>query len=234
MLGSKSELETILTVKTVTGKRRFEMLLQGEIPDAAANHDRPLLARTDWLVAPTLGAIVPNWLLLIPRDPVLNFRVWSELRAQSPEILLRDVRQHLGLREDEIIWFEHGPRIAGTATGCGLDHAHIHILLRPRFSFEAFTEKAQSLSKFGWTTGASEEAYRRIAVDRSYLIAGSGDTVIVAQDVEATGSQFFRRVVGALADAGDAWDYRRYPHADRIAETIRTFRLLESVVRRGK
>ncbi len=216
------------------GKRRFETLLQGEISSVAANHDRPLLARADWLVAPTLGAIVPNWLLLIPRDPVLNFRAWSELRARSPEQLLFDVRQHLGLREDEIIWFEHGPRIAGTATGCGLDHAHIHILLRPRFSFEAFTKKAQSLSKLEWIVGASEEAYHRLTVDRSYLIAGSGVTTIVAQDVEATGSQFFRRVIGALADAGDAWDYRRCPHTDHIAETIRTFRSLEGVARRGE
>jgi len=223
-----------LTVEIVMGKRRFETLLQGETSHATASHDQPLLARADWLVAPTLGAIVPNWLLLIPRDAVLNFRAWRELRGRSPEQLLLNLRQHLGLSEDEIIWFEHGPRSAGTLTGCGLDHAHIHILVRPRFSFEAFAEKARSLSKLEWIAGTPEETHHRLTVNRSYLIAGSKDTAILAQDVEATGSQFFRRVVGALADAGDAWDYRRFPHADHIAETIRTFRSLESVPRRGE
>lgn len=224
-------METALTVKTVTGKRRFEILLQGEISDGVANYDRPLLDRADWLVAPTVGAIVPNWLLLIPRDPVLNFRAWRELHAQSPETLLRDVRQHIGLGKDEIIWFEHGPRIAGTATGCGLDHAHIHILIRPHFNFETFAERTQSLSKLEWIASASKDAYHILSANRSYLIAGSDDGVIVAQDVEATGSQFFRRVVGTLADAGDNWDYRRYPHADHVAETIKTFQSLESVAR---
>jgi hypothetical protein len=223
-----------LTVETVKGTRRFEALAQGQISHEAASHDRPLLARADWLVVPTLGAIVPNWLLLIPRDLVLNFRALVELRGRSPEHMVADVVQHLGLRKDEIIWFEHGPCVAGSLTGCGLDHAHIHILIRPRFSFEAFAEKTRALCKLEWIGGASEGAYNRLSIDRSYLIAGSGDATIIAQDVEASGSQFFRRVVGALADVGEAWDYRQFPHADHIAETIGTFRSLESHARRDE
>lgn len=234
MIGWFHEFESELTVESMTRQRRFETLLQKEISGAAEIHDRPLLARADWLVAPTLGAIIPNWLLLIPRDPVLNFRAWSELRGKYPEQLLREVRQHICLRGDEIIWFEHGPRVAGTLTGCGLDHAHIHILIRPRFSFEDFAEMTRSLSNLAWMGCKSEGAHQKVSVGRSYLIAGSGDTAIVAQDVEATGSQFFRRVIGALVDAGDSWDYQQYPHADHIAETITTFRTLESVARRGE
>ena len=215
------------------GKRRFDVLLQlgsHESPD----YDRPLLARADWLVAPTLGAIVPNWLLLIPRDQVLNFRAWIKLRGQSLERLLYDVRHHLGLLEDEIIWFEHGPRAAGTSIGCGLDHVHIHMLIRPSFSFEDFAAMARSLSKLEWLTPSFKDAYKGLGVDRSYLISGCGNTTITAQDVEATGSQFFRRVVGALVNAGDSWDYRNYPHRDHVLDTIKTFRSLEGAARRGK
>ena len=233
MLDRHYELEGAVTVEILTGKRRFETLLQSKTSQEAADYDRPLLAHVDWLVAPTLGAVVPNWLLLIPRAPVLNFRAWSNLAGQSPGCLLDGVRQHLDLRKDEVIWFEHGPHTAGTLTGCGLDHAHIHILVRPGFRFEAFMEKARSLSKLEWIVGTSEEAYSGLSVGRSYLIAGSGDKAIVAQDVEVTGSQFFRRVVAALADARDTWDYRQYPHADHIAETISTFRSLESAAQRA-
>lgn len=224
----------MLTDEVITGSRRFDVLLQGRVSDSAANHDRPLMVRPDWLLAPTLGAIVPNWLLLIPRDSILNFRVWGDSHAQSPENLVNDVRQHLGLSKDEIIWFEHGPRIVGTVTGCGLDHAHLHILVRPPFGFEAFAEMARSLSQLEWSVGASEGAYCKLAGDRSYLVAGSGDQTIMAQDVEMVGSQFFRRVVGSLVDAGNAWDYRQYPHVDHIAETISTFRSLESAALRGE
>lgn len=219
-------------METVTEKRRFDTLLQGSFPSEIASHDQPLLAHPDWLVAPTLGAIVPNWLLLLTRDSVLNFQVWSGLRAQSPSRLIEGLQEHLGLGPDEVIWFEHGPRVSGTSTGCGMDHAHIHILVRPPFHFEAFAEKARSLSELEWIAGTSEAAYRSLAAGRSYLIAGSGNATVVAQDVEATGSQFFRRVVGTLVDAGEGWDYRRYPHADNVAETIRTFRRLESAAQR--
>jgi ATP adenylyltransferase len=233
MLNMNPKLETALTVEIATGVRRFEALLKGGF-FSGAEHDRPLLARAKWLVAPTLGAIVPNWLLLIPRDPVLNFRVWADLHGRSPTQLLQDVRLHLGLRADEIIWFEHGPHSAGTLIGCGLDHAHIHVLIRPGFSFEAFTSAARTLSGLDWTAGECGDAYRTLTVERSYLVAGSGDAAIIAQGVEATGSQFFRRVIGALANADDAWDYRRYPHAHHVSQTIRTFQSLESVARRGE
>jgi ATP adenylyltransferase len=222
-------VEAAVTENVVTGKRRFDVLLGGAHSPEAASYDRPLFTCADWLVAPTLGAIVPNWLLLIPRDPILNFRAWCELRNQSPEQLLCEVRQHLGLRPDETIWFEHGPRRAGTVTGCGLDHAHIHILIRPRFSFEEFIKKTKLLSKLEWVDGA----YDKVSPNQSYLIAGSNDTAIVARNVETTGSQFFRRVVGELANVDDAWDYRRYPYVDNITETIATFRSLERAVQRG-
>jgi ATP adenylyltransferase len=232
MLTENRELETALTVEIVTGTRRFEALLEGGL-SSVAEHDRPLLTCADWLVAPTLGAIVPNWLLLIPRDPALNFRVWSDLHVRRPAQLLREVRSHLGLRAEEIIWFEHGPCSTGTSIGCGLDHAHIHILIRPGFSFSSFKEKARSLSNLDWTSGERDDPYRTLADERSYLVAGSGDATITAQGVEATGSQFFRRVVSALVQVDDAWDYRQYPHPHHISRTVQTFRSLERLARRG-
>ena len=226
------ELEAALTVDIGTGTLRFEALLKGA-PSLGAEHDRPLLARAEWLVAPTLGAIVPNWLLLISRDPVLNFRVWAERHDRRPAELLRDLRVHLGLCADEIIWFEHGPFSPGTLIGCGLDHAHIHILIRPRFCFESFKKMAKSRSDLNWSASENDDVYSMLTGDSSYLIAGSGDATIVAENVEATGPQFFRRVVGALADIGDAWDYRQYPYAHHVSQTVQTFRALESSARRG-
>ena len=234
VVAKTGDWEKVLTIDIGAGQRRFETLLRGDLAHEADNHDQVLLTRKDWIVAPTLGAIVPNWLLLIPRDPVLNFRDFSKLRGRSAEQLLYEVRQHLGLRNDEIIWFEHGPRIGGTFIGCGLDHAHVHILVRPSFSFTAFTDKARTISELEWVSGPSGEAHDRLACNRSYLIAGSGDTSIIAQDVETIGSQFFRRVVGLLVEAGEVWDYRRHAHADHVAETIRTFRSLSSIARHGE
>lgn len=216
--------------ENLAGENRFRALLDGE---GRAAHDRPLLTTSKWIVAPTLGAIIPGWLLVIPRRPVLSFKQWATVEAERPETILERLRQHLGLSSREVIWFEHGPVQNGTVVGCGLDHAHIHVLVRPPFSFETFEATARSLANLDWQQSAADEIYGGLRDHRSYLIAGSGDSALRAFEVEQAGSQFFRRVVSNLA-AETAWDYRSHPHAENIAETIRTFRSLESAARRER
>lgn len=215
----------------VSEKRRFEALLGNAI---SAAHDQPLLERREWVVAPTLGAIVPNWLLAIPRRPALNFRDWAATGGERAETVLHDIRKHLGLASKELIWFEHGPAIAGTTVGCGLDHAHLHILLRPTFTFTDFVARARGLARLNWQEGPVECGYVGLDRNASYYIAGCGDRVITASHVEGAGSQFFRRIVGSLTGHDAEWDYRKFPHVENITRTIRAFRSLERAAQRDQ
>src|SRR4051794_24981619 len=81
-------------------------------------YDRPLLATPDWVVAPTLGAIVPNWLIAVPRLPALNFRSWRRGTGFDPSDIVEKIGGHLGLSTHRILWFEHGPKELGTDVGC--------------------------------------------------------------------------------------------------------------------
>lgn len=220
-----------VTVHVSSGSLRFNALLRGK---GSAAHDKPLLEQPTWIVAPTLGAIVPNWLLAIPRRPVLSFREWGRNGGERPEAVLRAICVHLGLGLGDVIWFEHGPAVRGTTVGCGLDHAHLHVLVRPNFSFEAFAGLACALADLSWQHHQVGRSYSALEGEDSYLIAGSGDRSISALNVDAVGSQFFRRVVSAVAGAGSAWDYRRFAHSQNIEITIETFRSLESAARRER
>ena len=211
---------------------RFAMLLDGEA-GVRAVFDRPLLDHKDWVAAPTLGAIVPDWLIVVPRQPALNFRSWQEQRNSAPEAIIDELCAHLGLTVEEIIWFEHGPSELGSVVGCGTDYAHLHLLLRPGFTFQTFLDQAISMSELAWDRTEAESAYLSLPSEASYLVTGSGDQAAWASDVDAVGSQFFRRVVGSLSRQAERWDYKRYPHADNIGQTIETFRNLESAARRG-
>lgn len=218
-------------IATVSG--RFAALLQ-EPSGGRLAHDRPLLERPEWVIAPTLGAIVPNWLIAVPREPALSFRVWKDRFGKAPQEIHRDLCRHLGMALTDIVWFEHGPGKHGSLVGCGADYAHLHFVIRPSFTFEDFARKAVSLSELAWRNSTFDNAYDALPCKASYLIAGSGDEVFFAAQVETTGSQFFRRVVGSLSGRADAWDYRQFSHADNIAETIANFHTLESAVRRGR
>lgn len=209
------------------GGRRFDALLSGA-PSAA--YDRPLLDRGDWLIAPTRGAIVAGWLLALPRQHALSFRDSIIAGGVQPLSIVQDVQFHLGLKPDELIWFEHGPLSSGTVVGCGLDHAYIHILVRPSFSAADFFDRARSMSTLSWHCSSAFDCYGRLPHAQSYFAAGSGDNAIFASDVEAAGSQFFRRVVGNLVGVNEGWDYRRFVHLPEVEETIAMFKRLENAL----
>ncbi|MFV0625183.1 hypothetical protein ACBY01_14385 [Sphingomonas sp. ac-8] len=209
--------------------QRFEALLSGA---SGALHDRVLMQAAGCLVAPTVGALVPGWLLALPRQRALNFRELQHQKFCQPEAVVTEVRDHLGLSADEVIWFEHGPRVDGTPVGCGLDYAHIHILIRPPFEFSAFANKATALSGLAWRPASAGSAYADIKAGSSYLIAGCGNEVILTQEVEVTGSQFLRRVVAALVGNSDSWNYREHEHPENVAATVALFASLEDAARR--
>lgn len=209
----------------ITG--RFATLLQGT--DSTRDiYDRPLLDERDWLIAPTLGALIPNWVLAIPKRRALNFREWRKNTGREPASIVDAVCSHLGVASTEIVWFEHGPTEKGSLMGCGVDYAHLHILIKPPFMFQEFANRAVSMSKLEWQTIDANLVYDSVNKICSYLIAGSGDQAAFASNVELTGSQFFRRVVDSLTGSNEHWDYRRYPHMDNIAITVENFRSLES------
>ncbi len=220
-----------LQTGTIKAEGRFAALLAEATGRGA--HDRALIETQDWVVAPTLGAIVPNWLIVVPRRPVLNFRNWYEQTGENPAAIVTDIGKYLSLTADRVLWFEHGPKIVGTNVGCGVDYAHLHLILDPTFSFQTFVERVEASSTLQWRQLSCGEAYRHLTGQQSYLVIGTGERVAIAECVEQTGSQFLRRMVAAVTGQADVWDYRTQPHHENIHRTIETFRALESAARRG-
>lgn len=212
-----------MKAKYRNGSQRFDALLAGS---SAAPYDQPLMQNEGWLVVPTLGSIIPNWVLAVPRRRVLSFRDWAAGQEVSVEEVLSEIREQLGLQTDEIIWFEHGPASAGSVIGCGLDHAHLHILIHPPFDFAEFADCARASANLSWCEVKSAESYSCLQGSSSYCVAGCGDRAIYATDVEDAGSQFFRRVVAKLVQHTD-WDYRHFAHSNNVETTIVEFERLK-------
>ena len=206
---------------------RFAAILR-ESDDKPALHNQPLFECEDWLVVPTLGAIIPNWLIVLPRQPALCLRSWRRQYEKEPNDIIRTLSAHLGTHSDDLVWFEHGPSHTHSSVGCGTDYAHLHILFNPAFTFASFVRHSIDHSMLEWTTAHSDRVYENLPFDGSYLIAASGNASVFVSQVECLGSQFFRRVVSFLSDRVCAWDYKEYPHLDNIKRTAQNFRALET------
>jgi hypothetical protein len=171
------------------------------------------------VVAPTLGSIIPNWVLVIPTRPIINFALWCTADTRRPEHIALEVAQRLWPPAKNAIWFEHGPAGRDSVVGCGVDHAHLHVLLDPPFGFPEFVEVAKERAAVSWAEGEGDP-YGYLRGTQSYLVAGCGQQFALAQSVDAVGSQFFRRTIAALVGEPDCWDYRQYPFLQNAAETV--------------
>jgi ATP adenylyltransferase len=171
------------------------------------------------VVTPTLGSIIPNWVLAIPKRHAANAARWAQNERNAPLSAIKDAARSFGRDPRDIIWFEHGATEPRSIVGCGVDHAHIHILLTPPFSFRRLCEEAQVKAGLGWSLG-SGDGYAAIDSSESYFVAGHGDQFLLAQSVAAAGSQFFRKAIARIVHRDAAWDYRSHPHMENVAETI--------------
>lgn len=196
---------------------RFNAIISGACP--APLYDTVLLVTADMVVTPTLGSIIPDWVLAIPKIHAVNVSAWATLNNLAPLQQIELIARSMGRPMKDIIWFEHGPTSTGAVTGCGVDHAHIHLLLQPPFSFDQFCMVARSEIALQWIEGAGD-AYKALDPKTSYLVAGSGDRYLVARSVELAGSQFFRKAIARLIGHSDKWDYKSHPYLENVALTI--------------
>jgi ATP adenylyltransferase len=175
------------------------------------------------MVAPTLGSVVPGWLLAVPRQPAINFAEWEQTCSTTPLAVVDGILRAREIDPADAIWFEHGASTLGSMIGCGVDHAHLHILVRPPFSFDEFASCVLFNSDLAWQWTDRSVGYRTVASTASYLIAGSSGTCIFASNTKNVASQFFRRAVARLVGLPAAWDYRLHPFPANAYETIRRF-----------
>jgi ATP adenylyltransferase len=175
------------------------------------------------VVTPTLGSILANWLLIVPRTPVINFARWEAAGGAEPFDLVQAALTKHDITGSRVFWFEHGPSEAGSSVGCGVDQAHLHVIVDPPFSFQDFVSGAMEASQLTWQNSLARTAHLSVKPGASYLIAASMDRAVVSQNVEGVGSQYFRRVIADLVQHPDAWNYRTHPYLDNVRKTIRAF-----------
>jgi ATP adenylyltransferase len=196
---------------------RFSKILSGSCPGPL--YDTVLRDTGAMVVTPTLGSIIPNWVLAIPKRHAPNAAQWAQREGTDPISTIDSIVRSFGRSLDDVIWFEHGATEPRSIVGCGVDHAHIHILLAPPFAFERLCADVQSQCDLRWSR-AQGDAYAAINPGLSYFAAGSGDHYLLAQSVEAAGSQFFRKAIARIVQQDASWDYKTHPHLENVAKTV--------------
>lgn len=192
------------------------------------SYNKVLFESDNFIVIPSLGSLLPGWLLIVPKEFSLNLSQLSskELRelddlALRCEVKLQDKFQ------SKVVRFEHGPAIRQSKVGCGVDYAHLHIVpvnfdlievLETGLSIHYNWIEIESIRSLAKTTHQSDYLYYRNSTNQHY---------VTYQD--SVPSQLFRRVIAHQLSAPETFDWKSFPQVDTIQETIKNLSHTELV-----
>lgn len=202
--------------------RRFDWITDPAVAWPTTEWDLEIFGSRHFSVVPSLGSLLPGWLLIVPRRPLLNLRGLSPDEFADLERLRARLRGRLSALPGTIFEFEHGSLHAGSATGCGVDQAHLHMVPLPFDLIKGASDL--SSQRVEWLhTGYTGNPWSLIPQEREYVLIhrDGGPSVIGA--IILPESQWLRKVIAQKLSPVAEWDYKTNPCLGNIRHTIRMF-----------
>jgi len=180
--------------------------------------DEPLFDSNNFLALPSLGSIVEGWMLLVPKKHYLSIGAMPVDLVHEMMDFKAYVAAQLMRKYGTLCAFEHGPSSLERQVGCGVDHAHIHIV---PVGFDLILAAQPYLPKdIRWTHGDLYECRSAFARGDDYLYVeqpiGKGHIAVHAK----FGSQIFRKAIASQLGVPGRYNWREYPNHEKISQTI--------------
>ena len=198
---------------------QFGANLTGENSRHLEPWDEVLFESANFVAVPTLGALIEGWLLLVPRDHHLCIGSFSpDLLAEFQEFR-EEVHSALTSIYGSVVTFEHGPARTGQPAGCGVDHAHLHLV--PWRGLFGDTIREHSPIPINWRYSRGFlDLIELHQTNETYLYyeESSGEARYGLSD--SIPSQFFRQVIARATNQADSYDWKSHSGIELIQSTI--------------
>jgi ATP adenylyltransferase len=179
-----------------------------------------LFQSKNFIVFPTMGGMLEGWLLVVPRRhyicmAAMEKNLWSELQ-ELRELVSIAIEECYG----PIAAFEHGPTKPDQPVGCGVDHAHLHLVpTRCDLSkgLEGFLSESVSWNAIGGIHDL-KKIHESAKLPYLYLEQPLGCPSVATHSKFE--SQLFRRVLARHLDRGASYDWRQFPEEINAYATV--------------
>ncbi|MDE2796796.1 MAG: hypothetical protein OXL34_18420 [Gemmatimonadota bacterium] len=194
------------------------------IADGQPSHwtDSVLFETQSYVVIASIGAIVPGWTMVVPREHTLNLSgalldpEFSDLRIRVAAILTKEYPACT------VRFFEHGAQTPTTRIACGVDHAHLHLVPLARSLGPSLRHQP------------TPATWRHLPLSTIPEAVAGSEYLLYSDDAQRLNppcwlalptnpvSQFFRRTLAAIAGKPEHFDYREHPFLSNVASTQHT------------
>jgi len=173
----------------------------------------------NFVVFTSLGALVEGWLLIVPKDHALCLGALS----QQLHLELDELRGQVSLALEEcygpVTVFEHGPAQPCHSVGCGVDHAHLHILPTQINLIEGVKDIFPEPLNWESVRGVQETA-RLYKAGQPYLYVEQSPGMGYVTTHPNLQSQMFRKVIARHIGRPEQYNWREFPGEANILSTI--------------
>jgi diadenosine tetraphosphate (Ap4A) HIT family hydrolase len=181
--------------------------------------NKPLFETANFAVIPSLGSIVQGWLMLVPKAHVVCAGELSDALANEMRCLTGEISALVSSSFGEVCVFEHGPSTSRKSTGCGVDHAHLHIV-PVDFDLAAAALRFMPNNSM-WVAGDWHDCRNAYLQGLDYLYIeqpiGCGRIATHAEFA----SQVFRKAIAQHTGIPEQFSWRDFPRPEVAASTIR-------------
>ena len=198
---------------------RFAWVLRGASRGVDDAFDEDLGRYADAAVIPTRGALVAEYLLIVPRTPCLSIAELDTPGRARVLAIADDVSAKISARVGAAVTFEHGPGRRGTAAGCGVDQGHLHVVGGSPDLLDRLVEQVDEAS---WSMASHADPWSTLPPGSDYLMVRDSQRTVLTI-VEHPTSQRLRRALADVLARGDEWDYRSHPNAKNARRTKEIF-----------
>lgn len=174
--------------------------------------DQILTENDSYFAISSIGAFIPGWTLIFSKDHKLNLA--SDYSNSNFINFANYVSNKVTEEYGKCVVFEHGSNVEGSATSCGVNHAHLHIV--------PFSENIESLSQ----SDSLDLSWQVTNINLVSALSNSQEYLFCSNELnvdKTTGlftiltkprSQFFRQVLAKSTGLIDFYDYKRYRFED--------------------
>jgi ATP adenylyltransferase len=176
--------------------------------------DTILLETTHFHVIPTIGPVIEGWVLIVSKQHALSMASLDAELIEELAALRLSVAKTMQKAYGTVAVFEHGPIQPQSEVGCGVDHAHLHVV---GTGIDLLKGSLKYISG-DWRTQRSASLMLTELRGKSYLYLEQPlgvQHVLVSDQIP---SQLFRRVI---ADHfGRPYNWRENPALDKVQATL--------------
>jgi diadenosine tetraphosphate (Ap4A) HIT family hydrolase len=187
--------------------------------------ERILLESENFIVIPSISPLGANHLLIFPRTHISSLAQINH--AQNKELyqivkkILKKLVEEFSNENQSVILFEHGVA-KGQIGGCGVDHAHLHILpCNSDMPKEVLTKLS---GKFSKPEKIKFDEISTIDDSVNYLLIGDYLDNFFIYKGSNFESQAIRKIICEYMNI-DAWDWKMLTNSSAFEKTLQEWRV---------